>query len=100
MKKILDADLIKAKLIGRSSRFGATVVDGGVNFSLFSRTTDGNLWRRWIDTALDSPHDIVPWQTAPTVTENTYRIESRSVVMLFTRAPSGMGPSMSEGPGS
>src|SRR6185312_14612962 len=20
-------------------------------------------WRRWIDTALDSPHDIVPWQS-------------------------------------
>ena len=23
---------------------------------------DGCSWRRWIDTALDSPHDIVPWQ--------------------------------------
>ena len=22
-------------------------------------------WRRWIDTALESPQDIVPWQTAP-----------------------------------
>src|SRR5262245_25472246 len=28
---------------------------------------DGGLWRRWIDTALDSPQDIVPWEAAPTV---------------------------------
>jgi len=27
----------------------------------------GGRWRRWIDTALDSPHDIVPWQSAPAV---------------------------------
>jgi glycogen operon protein len=40
-------------------------------------------WRRWIDTALDSPHDIVPWETAPAVPGNTYRAEARSVVMLF-----------------
>jgi glycogen operon protein len=44
------------------------------------------LWRRWIDTALDLPHDIVPWQTAPTVPGNTYRVEARSVVMLFRAA--------------
>src|SRR5262249_48621065 len=60
------------------------------------RPSDGNLWRRWIDTALDSPHDIVPWQSAPTVTENTYRVESRSVVMLFTET----APLMSRGAGS
>jgi glycogen operon protein len=53
------------------------------------RPTDGNLWRRWIDTALDSPHDIIPWQAAPTVTGNTYRVESRSVVMLFTDTGTG-----------
>jgi glycogen operon protein len=50
---------------------------------------NGNLWRRWIDTALDSPHDIGPWQTVPTVPGNTYRVGARSVVMLFTRAGSG-----------
>ena len=27
----------------------------------------GPFWRRWIDTSLDSPHDIVEWQTAPEV---------------------------------
>jgi len=40
-------------------------------------------WRRWIDTALDSPDDIVPWQTAPSVPGYIYRAESRAVVMLF-----------------
>jgi glycogen operon protein len=41
-------------------------------------------WRRWIDTALDSPQDIVPWQKASTVSAGTYRAEARSVVMLFS----------------
>jgi glycogen operon protein len=46
-------------------------------------------WRRWIDTALDSPQDIVPWQAAPTVTGNKYRVGARSVVMLYTGVESG-----------
>ena len=40
-------------------------------------------WRRWIDTALESPEDIVPWQTAPVWPGGTYRPAPRSVVMLF-----------------
>jgi glycogen operon protein len=47
------------------------------------RLEGGQRWRRWIDTALDSPHDILPWQAAPPVSEDTYRTEARSVVMLF-----------------
>jgi isoamylase len=43
-----------------------------------------NQWRRWIDTALDSPHDIVEWETAEPVPGHAYRAEPRSVVMLFT----------------
>jgi isoamylase len=43
----------------------------------------GGSWRRWIDTALDSPHDIVPWEKAPRVKSNTYRLTDRSVVMLY-----------------
>jgi isoamylase len=43
----------------------------------------GKLWRRWIDTALDSPRDIVPWQEAVPVSAQTYRAEARSVVVLF-----------------
>ena len=43
----------------------------------------GGSWKRWIDTALDSPNDIVPWKMAPAVSSDTYRVEVRSVVMLF-----------------
>jgi glycogen operon protein len=41
-------------------------------------------WRRWIDTALESPHDIVPWKEAPAVTDGSYRVEARSVVCLYS----------------
>jgi glycogen operon protein len=44
----------------------------------------GNAWRRWIDTALDSPNDIVEWQSSPSITGSRYRAEPRSVVVLFT----------------
>jgi glycogen operon protein len=40
-------------------------------------------WRRWIDTGLDSPDDIVEWQAAPVVPGYTYRVGSRSVVLLY-----------------
>jgi isoamylase len=40
-------------------------------------------WRRWIDTFLDSPDDIVDWEQAPSVPGLTYRTEPRSVVVLF-----------------
>jgi glycogen operon protein len=44
-------------------------------------------WRRWIDTARESPHDIVPWQQAPTVPAGPYRVEARSVAMLISVEP-------------
>jgi glycogen operon protein len=44
---------------------------------------DNASWRRWIDTSLDSPHDIVPWESAPAIGEKPYRVEPRAVVMLF-----------------
>jgi isoamylase len=40
-------------------------------------------WRRWIDTFLDSPHDIVEWERAPSVVGRSYRVEPSSVVVLF-----------------
>jgi glycogen operon protein len=42
-----------------------------------------NPWRCWIDTALDTPHDIVPWQSAPAVRGCMYRAAAHSVVVLF-----------------
>jgi isoamylase len=46
-------------------------------------------WRRWIDTFLASPEDIVDWERAPVVAGRTYRAEPRSVVVLFA----GLEPS-------
>ena len=40
-------------------------------------------WRRWIDTALASPLDIVPWQTAPSLTSQLYEAAPHSVAVLF-----------------
>ncbi|MEO8597498.1 MAG: glycogen debranching protein GlgX [Candidatus Solibacter sp.] len=39
-------------------------------------------WRRWIDTTLDPPNEIVEWQDAPPVPGGTYRAGPRSVVVL------------------
>jgi isoamylase len=46
----------------------------------------GASWRRWIDTSLDSPHDIDDWQSAPEIPGRTYRAGPRSVVVLHASA--------------
>ena len=51
----------------------------------------GARWRRWIDTFLDSPDDIVDWERAPVVGSRTYRAQPRSVVVLFA----GLDPTAS-----
>jgi glycogen operon protein len=45
----------------------------------------GGIWRRWIDTSLECPDDIVSWQTAPAVACGSYRAGARSVVVLYSR---------------
>jgi glycogen operon protein len=40
-------------------------------------------WRRWIDTSLESPQDIMDWPVAPIVPGRVYRAEPRSVVVLI-----------------
>jgi glycogen operon protein len=57
----------------------------------------GDSWRRWIDTTLDSPQDIVEWQTAPLVPSRTYKAGPRSVVVLFARVGDGASPSLQSG---
>lgn len=42
----------------------------------------GEPWHRWIDTALPSPNDIVPWEQAPPLAEPTVVVQPRSVVAL------------------
>ena len=53
-----------------------------LEFELPPPTSQGG-WRRWIDTALESPEDIVELDEAPTVGGRTYRAQARSVVLLF-----------------
>jgi glycogen operon protein len=48
-------------------------------------------WQRWIDTALQSPHDIVEWTQPPPVPGYIYRAESRSVVVLVAGAGAAGG---------
>ena len=43
----------------------------------------GGLWKRWIDTSLDSPEDIVPWQDARPRKGGTYRAGPHSVAVLY-----------------
>lgn len=43
----------------------------------------GQRWCRWIDTALDSPLDIVEWQKAAPVPGQSYRAGPRTVVALI-----------------
>jgi glycogen operon protein len=40
-------------------------------------------WRRWIDTSLDSPFDIVEWQRSMPHAADVYRAGPRSTVVLF-----------------
>jgi glycogen operon protein len=49
----------------------------------------GTAWCRWIDTSLDSPDDIVQWQTAPSVSDRAYRVGAHSMVLLIA---AGSGP--------
>jgi len=46
-------------------------------------------WRRWIDTALDSPRDIVPWQAAEPISGRSYQAGARSVVLLLAHVAVG-----------
>ncbi len=41
------------------------------------------IWRQWIDTALDSPNDIIDWKQSKPLSGNIYHVESRSVVVLL-----------------
>jgi glycogen operon protein len=45
----------------------------------------GGRWRRWLDTSLLSPADIVPLDEAPEVGNGTYELQSHSVAVVFAR---------------
>ena len=42
----------------------------------------GGPWRRWIDTSLPSPDDIVDWERAPEIADGSYLVQPRSVALL------------------
>jgi glycogen operon protein len=46
---------------------------------------NGGSWHRWIDIYLDSPQDVVAWETAPVVPSHTYKTGARSVVVLWAK---------------
>ena len=48
---------------------------------------EGGCWKRWIDTSLQMPHDIVPWQEALPISGHSYQAGPRSVVVLWTNLP-------------
>jgi len=45
---------------------------------------DGAHWRRWLDTACESPDDVVDWECSPPVRGSSYRAEARSSVVLWS----------------
>jgi glycogen operon protein len=78
-----------------SLAFGADVKGAGLRLHLimnaywepldFELPVDpsGKPWRRWIDTTLDTPDDIVSWSEAPPHAASTYRAGPRSIVVLW-----------------
>jgi glycogen operon protein len=53
-----------------------------LDFELPQASDTSGPWRRWIDTALDSPDEIIEWQEAAPVPGSTYKVGPRSVVVL------------------
>ena len=45
---------------------------------------EGRQWKRWIDTNLDTPEDILPWEDARPFSGTTYRVAPHSVAILYT----------------
>jgi glycogen operon protein len=51
-------------------------------------------WRRWIDTSLDMPDDIVEWQSAQPVPGEIYKAGPRSTVVLIAGGPRFSSPAI------
>jgi isoamylase len=54
-----------------------------LDFELPQIGRPGISWRRWINTALDSPQDIVHWEATLPAPSSAVRAEPRSVIVLF-----------------
>ena len=51
-----------------------------------------NPWRRWMDTSLPSPEDVVDWENSPVIEGKTYQAGPRSIVHLWTSTVLPKGP--------
>jgi glycogen operon protein len=78
---VLGVDLATEKL---SLHFILNAYWEAMEFELPAGTANGSVWRRWIDTALEMPQDIVEWNTAPPIQGSSYRVEARSVAVLVS----------------
>jgi glycogen operon protein len=47
---------------------------------------EAGTWRRWLDTSLESPEDILPWDEAPYIAESSYTAQARSIAILVLRS--------------
>ena len=56
---------------------------GGLEFEI-PAFPDNKKWRRWLDTFLDSPHDICTLENAVMITTNKYFVQPHSIVILFS----------------
>jgi glycogen operon protein len=65
-----------------------------LEFELPVLSDSAECWSRWIDTALDPPHDICEWNEEGPIRAQTYVAAPRSVVVLIA----GVGRSLCEGP--
>ena len=54
-----------------------------LEFELPTLTGGLQNWWRWIDTALDPPHEICEWNRETRVPDSIYRVGARSVVVLI-----------------
>ncbi len=63
------------------------MINGGTRSLEFAIQDAARSWRRIVDTALASPHDIEDEACAPPVDGDTYRVRPRSVVVLLSAAP-------------
>lgn len=48
---------------------------------------EARAWRRWLDTSLESPEDILPWDEAPHIAESSYAAQPRSIAILVLPLP-------------
>ncbi len=75
--------------LGNGKRFFYAILNAywdSLEFELPAlENSSGGQWHRWIDTSLNSPHDIEEWQTSPIVQAGSYRAGPRSVVFLVAR---------------